>query len=133
MSPSRDLFTSVRQDWRTPKAVYEGLDAEFDFEFDPCPSGATFDGLKVPWGKSSFVNPPYGRAMGAWVEKAIAEAAIGKLVVFLLPSRTDTIWWHRLMECASEIRFIKGRLRFDDGGGKATFPSAVIVIDGRVS
>lgn len=128
--PGRGMFTSERSDWRTPRAFRAGLEAEFHFDFDPCPTGHTFDGLEIEWGDRNFVNPPYGRQIGKWVDKAIEQAAKGRLVVLLVPARTDTVWWHNLMAAASEIRFIRGRLHFDDGGGKATFPSAVVVLGG---
>jgi hypothetical protein len=47
--------------WQTPQWLYDKLDAEFHFDFDPCPIHATFDGLCAPWGKSNFINPPYNR------------------------------------------------------------------------
>ena len=125
-------FMSQSVDWATPKAVYDELDREFRFNDDPCPlygvSGE--DGLNRPWGTSTFVNPPYGREIGRWTEKARHEADLGKTVVLLVPSRTDTIWWHRDVMRADEIRFIKGRLKFGDAKNSAPFPSAVVVFRG---
>ena len=121
-------FMAVRDTWKTPKAVYQTLDSEFQFDFDPCPSKPTFDGLTVEWGQRNFVNPPYGNAIGLWLDKAFVERDKGKLSVFLIPSRTDTRWWHKYCMSADEIRFIKGRLKFDDQQNCAPFPSAVIVI-----
>lgn len=120
------LFTSLRQDWRTPKAFYQSLDAEFNFTFDPCPKLPSFDGLSCEWGERSFCNPPY-KDLKKWIPKAFLEAKKGKIVVLLVPARTDTIWWHEYCLKAQEIRFIKGRLSFDDDGGRATFPSAIII------
>lgn len=120
------VFTSHRQDWRTSRALYQALDAEFGFDFDPCPANPDFDGLAVPWGSVNFCNPPYSEVR-QWVAKAAQEAAQGKVVVLLIPARTDTIWWHEHIMRADEIRFIKGRLRFGDGPGRATFPSAIVV------
>ena len=68
----------MRLDWDTPKVLYQTLDAEFDFDFDPCPHNPKFDGLKVEWGKRNFVNPPYGREIVRWVDKAIEEFKKGK-------------------------------------------------------
>ena len=87
-------FSSMRLDWNTPKAVYQVLDAEFGFDFDPCPSNPDFDGLSVGWGRSNFVNPPYGREIPKWIKKGFEEWKTGKTVVFLIPSRTDTSYWH---------------------------------------
>ena len=121
-------FMAVRDNWRTPKAVYESLNNEFHFDFDPCPPDPQFDGLSVAWGQSNFVNPPYGRIIGKWLEKAHQESALGKQSVFLIPSRTDTQWWHQWVMTASEIRFLKGRLKFDDQKNPAPFPSALVII-----
>jgi hypothetical protein len=124
---NRGLFTSQRGDWKTPKALYQALDAEFHFDFDPCPTKAKFDGLETDWGKVNFVNPPYGKQITAWIQKGYGEHLVGKTIVFLLPSRTDTKWWHEFVMKATEIRFIRGRLKFDDQRNTAPFPSAIVV------
>lgn len=121
------MFSSLRLDWKTPKATYEALNKEFSFDFDPCPPNPTFDGLNTEWGKCSFCNPPYGREIGKWITKGYEEHLKGKTVVFLIPSRTDTIYWHRYIMKATEIRFIKGRLHFNDGSHPAPFPSAIAI------
>lgn len=125
------LFTSAKQDWKTPKAVYQTLDAEFGFDFDPCPTNPDFDGLSCEWGQVNYCNPPYNE-LAKWLEKGFVEWKKGKTVVFLIPSRTDTIAWHKYCMKATEIRFIKGRLSFDDNGGRATFPSAIIIMDSNL-
>jgi site-specific DNA-methyltransferase (adenine-specific) len=128
---NRVLFSSAKMDWRTPQAVYDALNDEFAFDFDPCPPDPTFDGLTIEWGRSNFVNPPYGRELPKWVSKAHAEAAKGKTVVMLIPSRTDTRWWHDHAMTANEIRYIKGRLRFQGARHNAPFPSCVVIWRGR--
>lgn len=121
---------AIRDNWKTPRDTYLTLHKEFGFDFDPCPPNPTFDGLAVDWGQSNFVNPPYGRVIGLWLAKAKQEQAKGRASVFLIPSRTDTRWWHEYVMTADEIRFIKGRLRFDDQPNPAPFPSAVVVFRG---
>ena len=123
-------FSSQKMDWKTPKAVYQTLDAEFQFDHDPCPPKYTVDGLTSEWGKCNYVNPPYGRELAKWIKKSYEEWQKGKTVVMLIPSRTDTIAWHDYCMKADEIRFIKGRLRFDDQPNPAPFPSAIIVFRG---
>lgn len=130
------MFSSLRLDWKTPKNVYKILDAEFHFIFDPCPStwkgqGYFKDGLKIDWYERNFVNPPYGREIGKWLKKGYEESQKGKLVVFLIPSRTDTKWWHDYVMKADEIRFIRGRLKFDDQKNPAPFPSCIVVFRGK--
>lgn len=121
-------FSAARDNWKTPKAFYEALDQEFRFDFDPCPPMPTFDGLTVEWGCSNFVNPPYGNVISKWLAKGFEQAQLGKLSVFLIPSRTDTKWWHSYCMQADEIRFIKGRLKFDDQPNAAPFPSALVIV-----
>jgi hypothetical protein len=129
---NRGLFTSLRGDWKTPKSLYQVLDAEFSFDFDPCPIKPNFNGLENKWGTTNFVNPPYGRDIRKWIQKGYEESLEGKLVVFLLPSRTDTRWWHEYVMKADEIRFIRGRLKFDDQKNFAPFPSAIAIFRPRV-
>ncbi|WP_454686874.1 hypothetical protein [Agrobacterium leguminum] len=81
--------------WLTPRDLYERLNTEFQFDFDPCPyplpSG--FDGLTCEWGLSNYVNPPFGSIMHqgkkkgptAWVRKSIEEWRKGKRVVLVYP------------------------------------------------
>jgi hypothetical protein len=80
--------------WRVPPDLYEQLNAEFHFDFDPCPypRPQDFDGLKVPWGKSNFLNPAFvalngkdGRGPIAWIRKTIEEQNGGNTTVLLLP------------------------------------------------
>ena len=122
-------FSLLRMDWRTPKDVYQDLDSEFQFDHDPCPAGwdGKINGLTSDWGESNYVNPPYGRELPKWIEKGYQEWKKGKTVVFLIPSRTDTRWWHDYCMKATEIRYIKGRLKFDDQPNPAPFPSAIVI------
>jgi hypothetical protein len=124
---NRGLFSSLRTDWKTLKALYQVLDAEFHFDYDPCPSKPKVNGLESNWGNINFVNPPYGREITKWIQKGFQENLKGKTVVFLLPSRTATYWWQEFIMKATEIRFIKGRLKFDDQKNSAPFPSAIAI------
>jgi len=123
-------FSSLRLDWKTPKAVYQALDAEFCFDCDPCPTVSVRNGLLTDWGQCSFVNPPYGRELPKWIKKAYEEWQKGKTVVMLIPSRTDTAAWHDYCMKASEIRYIRGRLKFDEHKNSAPFPSAIVIFRG---
>ncbi len=119
-------FSSQTDNWKTPEGFYRELDKEFHFDYDPCPLQSDFDGLQQNWGKSNFVNPPYSD-ISKWVEKAWQESKTGKTIVMLIPSRTDTRWWHDFVMKAREIRFIKGRLKFGDSKNSAPFPSALVI------
>jgi DNA N-6-adenine-methyltransferase (Dam) len=70
------------------------------------------------------MNPPYGMTIGQWVKKAAESDAT---VVALLPARTDTRWFHDHVYGRAKIRFIKGRLKFNDGKKPAPFPSMLVV------
>lgn len=108
------------------------MDKRFSFTFDPCPlyNRDNFDGLLDVWGDRNFVNPPYSN-LKAWLKKGYEESLKGKLVVFLIPSRTDTIAWHDYCMKADEIMFIKGRLKFGNAKNSAPFPSAIIIFKGE--
>lgn len=119
---------SLTDEWKTPSSVYNKLNEEFKFDFDPCPLGWVIDGLTISWGKSNFVNPPYSQ-LKAWCKKAYEESLLGKIVVMLIPSRTDTAAWHDYCMKAKEIRFIRGRLKFGDAKNSAPFPSCVVIFN----
>lgn len=123
--------------WATPNNLYNELDKEFNFDFDPCPLFADFDGLKIDWGKRNFINPPYTRRLKeAFVKKAIYEASKGNLCVMLLPVSTSTVLFHDFIKPhADEIRFIKGRVKFigintfgEEVSNKAGMHDSMIVI-----
>jgi len=131
VSKFTSLFSSKRQDWRTPEALYRQLDAEFNFDFDPCPVNPSFDGLLIGWRKRNFVNPPFNE-VAKWIKKGFNESLKGKLVVFLVAARTDSPWFHRyVLPYAKEVRFLKGRLKFSECKEPAPFPSMVVVFNGR--
>ncbi len=122
-----------KRDYRTPPELFFKLDKEFGFDFDPCPAHfnemVPYDGLVSEWRQRNFVNPPYGTDLAKWVKKCYEEFKKGKLVVCLMPSRTDTKYWHDYVMKASEIRFIKGRVKFVGGKASAPFPSSIIVFN----
>jgi site-specific DNA-methyltransferase (adenine-specific) len=79
------------------------------------------------------MNPPYGREIRRWVQKAYEESLRGATVVCLLPARTDTAWWHEYILPYAKVSFIRGRLKFGDAKNGAPFPSAVAVFYPRTS
>ena len=112
---NRNLIHS--DNWETPSYIYDELNNEFDFDFDPCPINhdiSKWDGLKVEWGNRNFINPPYSRKLKeAFVKKAIEQSKKGKLCVLLLPVSTSTVLFHDyILPNKKEIRFIKGRVKF---------------------
>ena len=108
--------TGYSDKWATPKNIYDPLNTEFKFNFDPCPitwkEGDT-DALLTEWGTSTFCNPPYSR-VAEFVKKASLEASKGKTIVMLINACTDTKWFHEFIYGKQEIRFVKGRISFID-------------------
>lgn len=137
------MFSSATDLWSTPQDFFDKLNAVFCFETDVCalPENAKCsrfytpeqDGLAQEWTGVCWMNPPYGRAINAWVEKAYDSAkSNGATIVCLLPARVDTRWWHDY--CAKgEVYFVKGRLKFGDSRDSAPFPSAVVVFRPQVA
>ena len=99
--------------WATPKDVYNKLDYEFHFDFDPCPLNYKEDGLTRKWGKRNFINPPYSRKLKeGFIKRAFEEGKKGNLCVMLLPVSTSTKIFHEIILPNAEIRFWKGRINF---------------------
>lgn len=145
------MFSKASDEWSTPQNLFDALHTEFRFTVDAaatpyntkCPQwigpGGVFPNALDPglhWGTagSVWLNPPYSRVR-QFIDKAAAEAKLGTTTVCLVPSRTDTRWWHEHVWNAErhqpkrgvEVRFIKGRLKFGDGTNSAPFPSVVII------
>lgn len=132
-------FSSETGVWETPQDFFDKLNEEFGFETDVCalPGNTKCpqfyspeeDGLSKRWHGICWMNPPYGRGIAAWVQKAYKSSLCGATVVCLLPARTDTRWWHDYV-MRGEIRFIKGRLKFGGSKINAPFPNAVVIFRG---
>lgn len=122
------MFSSKSDDWSTPKEFYKALDAEFNFTYDPCPLKSKEDGLQTDWIGNIFINPPYSN-IKAFLEKGLQELEKGnaKTLVYLVPARTDTKWFHEYVYNKAEIRFIRGRLKFGDSKNSAPFPSMLVI------
>jgi len=130
-------FSSSKDDWATPPEFFKIYNNLFDFELDVCASErnakcASFytladDGLAQTWApRRCWMNPPYGRTIGQWMKKAYEESLKGALVVCLVPSRTDTAWWHNYA-VKGLVEFVRGRLKFGGHRNSAPFPSAVVI------
>ena len=137
LQPNSVHFSSERDNWETPQDFFDKLNEEFGFTLDVCAEDDTAkcekyytkkdDAFTKEWKGVCWMNPPYGRAIGVWLKKAYETSQNESTVVCLIPSRTDTKWWHDYVMQAAEIRFVKGRLKFDGHKNSAPFPSAVVV------
>lgn len=135
-------YSSKTDEWETPQDLFDKLHAEFNFVMDVCANDKNAkcmhyfnkqeDGLKQNWSEyyRCWMNPPYGRQIGKWVQKAYEESRNGAIVVCLLPARTDTRWWHDYC-MKGEIRFIRGRLKFGGCKDNAPFPNAIVIFNKR--
>jgi len=122
--PARiEPFMRGGDDWATPWQFVRELEREFGpFDLDPCATPRTAkaarfytiedDGPSQPWTGRVFCNPPYSNKE-LWLSKAIESAKAGATVFMLLPASTETAWFHDLvLPHASEVRFLRGRIRF---------------------
>lgn len=134
---NKGLLTSNSTEWETPQDFFNELDKEFNFTLDPCATKENAkckkfytkeqDGLKQDWDNEIvFCNPPYGREIGKWVKKA---SETNSKVVMLIPSRTDTRYFHNYIynKVGVRFRFIKGRLKFGESKNSAPFPSMIVI------
>ena len=133
------MYSSKSELWGTPQQFFDELNKEFGFDLDPCalPSNAKCDrfftpeedGLAQNWGGARvFCNPPYGKDISKWVRKSYEESKKpNTLVVMLLPARTDTAYFHDYIYHKAEIRFVRGRLHFNESKNSAPFPSMVVI------
>ena len=134
MSPALYAPRAMHPSWETPAHIFAALDREFDFTLDAAASAENAkcehyfdeqtDGLAQDWGNYRVgVNPPYGDAnLRAWVRKAHEASQLGAIVVAFVPVNASSRWWNDYAPLASEIRWVRGRVRFV--GAKATAPFA---------
>lgn len=132
-------FSSRQQDWSTPREFFDELNAIFHFDLDACADACNAkcsryftkeqNALNQRWKGTVFMNPPYGREIAAFMRKAYEESLLGATVVCLVPSRTDTEWWHRYAK-RGQIILLRGRLRFAGAESSAPFPSAIVIFWG---
>lgn len=133
------LFSRKSDEWGTPKNLFEELNKIYHFTLDPCATIENHkcdkyftkeqDGLKQNWGgQIVFCNPPYSN-IKEWAKKCVDECLCNNVeIVLLVPARTDTKWFHEYIykKNYTQIEFIKGRLKFNDGENGAPFPSMLV-------
>ena len=132
-------FSSASEEWATPDDLFCELNAIFHFDLDACASSSNAkcpryfsksdDALTRRWHGTVWLNPPYGRKIGAFMRKALEESIEGATVVCLVPSRTDTTWWHSYAK-HGQVIFLRGRLKFGGSKSSAPFPSAIVIFWG---
>jgi phage N-6-adenine-methyltransferase len=158
------MFSKASDEWATPWSMFDELHAEFHFALDAAATrentkcirhlgsdgaGVFSDALIANWwslvadgwtlrtNSAVWLNPPYSKCR-EFIAKAASEAQKGCTVVCLVPSRTDTKWWHEHVwdgekhqpRAGVEVRFLKGRVKFGGAKHGAPFPSVVIIFRG---
>ena len=136
MTINQGLMTSNTDLWSTPRDFFDDYNAIYHFDVDVCATAenalcAKFyspedNGLSKEWHGVCWMNPPYGREIGKWMNKTYESSLHGATVVCLVPARTDTAWWHDYA-MKGVITFVRGRLKFGGSKNSAPFPSAVVV------
>jgi len=124
--------------WTTPQPIFDALNREFHFVVDLC---ADLGNNKVArympresslsnnWNGrgAAWLNPPYGKEIAEWTKKA---SETDRVIVALLPGRTNPPWWHDHVMKAREIRFVRGKVNFvstDKKGTTAMFGSVIVI------
>lgn len=133
------LFSSKCDSWSTPLDLFFKLDSIYHFDLDLCASDEwhlcdlyfTKDNSCLNYDFYNYVtfcNPPYSRSMNKFIKKIYEQSLLGAKVVLLVPSRTDTKWFHNYIYNKPNIRieFIKGRLKFGGCNSSAPFPSMLV-------
>lgn len=124
---------AVYTDWETPQWLFDYLNAEFNFTLDVC---ATYENKKclryyrdnsldLPWEGICWMNPPYGKEIGHWIEKAYKSTLLGATVVCLLPVRSNCDWWKWIIQ--GEVRFIRRKLQFVGAPQQSMFPNVIVI------
>lgn len=132
-------FSTGNVEWSTPDELFGELSGIFHFDLDACASPANAkcpryftkeqDALRQSWRGTVWMNPPYGREIADFMRKAYEESLGGATVVCLVPSRTDTGWWHRYAK-RGQVIHLRGRLKFGGAPSSAPFPSAIVIFWG---
>ncbi len=132
-------YSSDKHTWETPQAFFDKLDSIYGFTLDACAEDETAkvdsyfttedDALIQDWEGIVWCNPPYGREQIKFINKGLEEhRKHGSTIVFLIPARPDTkVWQDVIFKNASQVCFIKGRLKFGNSKDSAPFPCALVV------
>jgi len=150
---NRKLFDKEKTDkslksieWETPPEVFNPINDEFHFTLDVAANSENAkcskyytkhdDGMKQNWtGEICWCNPPFGRDVPKWCEKALHEKTNGATTVLIIPCKTNTNWWHELVIPHAEVRFLRGRVKFlkdkTQYGQALPWPLAFVIYHGK--
>lgn len=132
-------YSSNNHTWETPQDFFDELNSMYGFTLDACAEDKTAkvlnyftiedDALTQDWKGIVWCNPPYGREQIKFIQKALEEhKKHGSTIVLLIPARPDTkVWQDTIFPDASNICFVRGRLKFGHAKHGAPFPCALVV------
>lgn len=130
-------FSSEKSNWRTPAWLFEFLDEIFGFDLDACADDENhlldvycseeYSILTADiTHRTAFMNPPYGRGIGDFIDAAHRLSKQNNRFVCLVPARTETKWFQTCWQ-ADAIVFLRGRLKFQGAKSGAPFPSCLVI------
>lgn len=129
-----DVMGAIDLDPASSKAAQATIGATEWYGLDH-PVESHRDGLKLGWFGRVWMNPPYGDEIGEWVDRLIHQYETGQVVeaLALLPSRTDTAWFHRALRGRPyPFCLLQGRLKFSGAENSAPFPSVIVYLGENV-
>ena len=135
---NKNKFKSESSEYETPNGIFIPLQKEFDLKLDVCATKENAkcklfftkeeDALSREWNENFWMNPPFGRNLKKWVQKAYEETKKGVTGVMLLPVRSNTLWWHKyIIDTKAEVRFLKGEIKFSKQKRGLWLPFAIVV------
>lgn len=104
-------------EWYTPPELFDALGLDFDLDpaapvnlphWIPATSWYSENGETLPWHGRVWLNPPYGKALPAFVDRMCRH----RNGVMLTAARTETAWWQRAVDSADLTVFLRDRLHF---------------------
>ena len=123
--PNRNMqvMTSSKAiEWYTPPDLLAEIAAFLGgIDLDPARPDLD-DGLGITWRGKVFLNPPYGKHMQKWIDKALTDPL--DEIVMLLPCYPYRRWFQRLWQ--HSICFIVGALYFSGYKEPAPFGSVLV-------
>ena len=145
MGNIKAIFSSQNNNWETPKELFEKLNDEFNFTLDATASQKNakcqryYDEemnclVQHPTNESIFMNPPYSRQIKLFVKWIFENYKNNKVIVLVIPARTDTEYFHKYIYGIAELRFVRGRVKFELDGkryGSSTFPTMICIFRGE--
>lgn len=143
MGIGKNIFKSKSEEYETPLHIFKPLQEEFDLKLDVCATKENTkcklfftkeeNALNYEWNQNFWMNPPFGRNLKKWVQKAYEESQKGVIGVLILPVRCNTNWWHKyIIDTKAEVRFLRGEIKFSNQKNGLWLPFAIIIFNQKM-